>query len=164
MHDEARMMISKWYEDFKPILCTGKIADVGALNINGSSRDVLPQNTVDGFDVYKGPDVDHVIEEGKVSDEFKGKYVGVVMANSLQCATDKKEMLFEAYELLMTGGIIFITVCSEQCTITHSSSPISGDHWRFTKESLELETARFFRGTAFSLSDPHHIYFIGVKI
>jgi len=159
MHAEAIRQICHWHETRRPEF----IADIGALNINGSIKDFLSRERIIGFDVYDGKDVDVVIKEGEIPEQYIEKFDGAVMTSSLLCCVDPSAMAKQAYDLLVKGGHLFVTTCSDSCTITHTVSPVTADRHRFNIITLESVFQPYFYGYAYQLDDPYHLYYKGER-
>lgn len=141
MHDAARRAIAKFYFDNKQYLDSTRVADMGALNINGSTRDVIPH--VVGFDIVAGNGVDVVIAPGSIPDEHKQRYGAVVSCASFTFCPDPAAYKKQLIELLQPGGLLFLIMCSNKCRMQHSTSNNSyGFTDAFRLELKDLE--RFF--------------------
>jgi len=141
MHDSARRAIAKFYFDCRQYLDSTTVADMGALNINGSTKDVIPHAV--GFDIVAGKGVDVVIEPGKIPEEHKKKYGAVVSSSSFMCCPDPAAYKKQLVDLLKPGGLLLLTMCSNKCSVQHSTSVNQyGFKDEFRIELKELE--RFF--------------------
>ncbi len=143
MHDSAKRAIKRFYNDdkFKSYLDSHPVADMGALNINGSTRDVISHCT--GFDIVAGPGVDVVIQPGVIPPEHQHKYGAVISTSSFMCCPDPEMYKRQIIDLLSDGGLLFLTICSTKCTQKHSTSDNEygyGDSFRVELKELE----RFF--------------------
>jgi hypothetical protein len=143
MHDSAKRAISRFYHDpkFKSYIDGNLIADMGALNINGAVRDVIPHCT--GFDIVEGPGVDVVLKPGEIPPQHQHKYGTVVSANSFVFCPDPDLYKKQIIDLLTDDGLLLLITCSNKCTQKHTTSNNQyGFEDTFRVEIKELE--RFF--------------------
>lgn len=108
--DELRMWLA-----YQP---HAKLADLGALNLNGAVKDLVPEAV--GFDLLPGPGVDVVIGSGAIPAEHVGKYDAVTAVGVLGNA-NLADLANEILELLKPdGGAFFLATCSPHCDCHHS--------------------------------------------
>lgn len=137
MHDTIRQQLAIFKASYAKLLEMGHVADVGALNINGAVKDVIP-NAV-GFDVFEGPGVDVLITYNQTNDDWFiaeplvhfGKYDFVTAANSFQFAPCTFEFKSLMCQLCKRGAVIFVSMCGTSCKTDHSSSPVTKDERRW---------------------------------
>ena len=135
MHGNVFQALSEFYAEHRDELDTGKVADVGALNLNGSAKDVIKHCV--GFDIVAGPGVDVVITPGQIPEEHKHQYGGVVSVSSFQFCPDANIYKTQIVDLLGKRGLLFLTMCSPKCRVLHSTS---NNQYGFT-DSFRAEPA-----------------------
>jgi len=141
MHDSAKRAIAKFYFDYRTVLDATRVADLGALNINGATKDVIAHAV--GFDIVAGKGGDVVIVPGTVPPEHRHQYGAVVTSSSFSFCPDPLAYKKQIIDLLQPGGLLFLTMCSDKCQVRHSTSDNSyGFQDEFRLELRELE--RFF--------------------
>lgn len=119
VHESARRAIAKFYFDYRSYLDNTEIADMGALNINGATKDII--NCV-GFDIVEGKGVDVVINPGFIPEEHKRRYGAVISANSFVFCPDPGMYKKQIIDLLAPNGLVFLITCSEKCKNKHTTS------------------------------------------
>jgi hypothetical protein len=149
MHKNVREHVEEWYQSNRHSIDTSKIADVGAFNINGSIKDIIPHTI--GFDIYDGNGVDVVIEPGVVPEEHVGKYKFVTSISSFQFCPDPDLYKKQITDLLCDGGFLFLSMCSNKCEKGHSSSPNKYSYGDEVRMSL-TEIQNFFE-TDFTITE-----------
>ena len=123
-------MTNEIIEVLKQIDLSGKVLDVGSLDVNGNIRELCGDYT--GIDIMAGPNVDVVIEENIFP--FENNYFDVVLClNTLE--HDKKfwRTLSEMWLVLKPGGILFIEVPNFHYKTIHNHP---ADYYRFSEEAL----------------------------
>ncbi len=138
VHDSARRAIAKFYFDYRDYLDSVKVADMGALNINGATKDIIGHCV--GFDIVEGNGVDVVINPGFIPEEHKGRYGAVVSANSFVFCPDPVMYKKQIIDLLAPKGLLFLITCSEKCRNKHTTSDNRygfQDSFRTTLRDLE---------------------------
>lgn len=158
MHNNVRYRLEEWYKSNKNDIDTLKIADVGAYNINGSTKDII-SHTI-GFDIYDGKGVDVVIEPGIIPEEHIGIYNFVTSISSFQFCPDPNIYKKQITDLLCDGGFLFLSMCSDKCEKGHSSSPNTynfGDEIRMTLNEIQdfFETDFTIVELTYSLDSGH---------
>jgi hypothetical protein len=141
MHESARRALAKFYFDYRDALDRVQVADMGALNINGAAKDVIPHCT--GFDIVAGPGVDVVITPGNIPEMHRCRYGAALSLNSFTFCPDPSMYKQQLVDLLVEEGLLFMTMCSEKCAVKHTTSnnPYGfGDEFRVKRDELE----RFF--------------------
>lgn len=120
MHESVKCTLSEWIGTFGDV-ANKAVADVGAYNINGAVKDVIPHAV--GFDLVAGPGVDVVLNLGEVPEEHRGRYDIVTSLGSFQCCPQPGSYKAEIVGLLKPGGHLFLTMCSPGCQARHTTSP-----------------------------------------
>lgn len=146
MHDSARRSIAKFYFDYKSAIDASEIADVGALNINGSVKDIIPHAV--GFDIVDGNGVDIVIKPGIIPAEHKNRYQFVTCTSSFMCCPDPVMYKTQLIDLLDKNGTLFLTMCSNKCRYRHTTSQNEygyKDEFRMELRELEQFFSREFK-------------------
>lgn len=122
----------------------GKVFEIGALNVNGSARDVLQSRSQDwmGCDFTAGPGVD-IQGPASVGLMFAAQR-GFLIDTIIACECYEHDPLFfqtheRARNALKVGGIYVIT----SPTIGFPIHDYNGDYYRFTEQAL---TKYFFHG------------------
>jgi len=163
MHDTVRNALSDWIESIGGA-ADMVVADLGARNLNGSVKSVVPHAR--GFDLSAGPGVDVVIEAGRVPEEHRGRYDLVTSVSSFQFFPDPLLYKDEIIQLLKPDGVLFLTMCAPSCVTEHTTVPPHGDCLRMDVEELaelmrpEIEMQR---GTLTAADDHEDIIFIGAR-
>jgi hypothetical protein len=133
MHASVRNALCLWLEVLGG--AAGKtVADVGAYNLNGSVKEVLPHAI--GFDLVPGPGVDVVVPLGSIPAEHRNRYDLVTSISSFQFCPYPREYKNELLELLKPNGLLFLTMCAASCTTKHTTVPPYEDCLRMTIEEL----------------------------
>ncbi len=137
MHKSIRKELikfsNKYFQDLK-----GKIAELGALNINGSPREYLPPLT--GFDIVEGKDIDVKIKPGIIPEEYKNKYDVVVTSSSFHYCPDPELYKKQIVDLLKPGGLLWLSMCAPNCLRNHTTSDNEygfTDSFRMTRKELK---------------------------
>lgn len=120
MHPSSYESMAKFAADYKP----GKVLDVGALDINGTYRDLFSDYT--GFDLYPGKNVD-VTAWSKIK---AGSFDAVVSGQTLEHAEDDAGLVKKMADALKPGGMCCIIVP------THGPEHCKPDYRRYTVEML----------------------------
>jgi hypothetical protein len=158
MHKNVREHVEDWYSYNKDLIKSSRIADVGAFNINGSIKDIIPHAV--GFDIYDGNGVDVVIEPGIIPKKHIGVYNFVTSISSFQFCPDPNLYKKQITDLLCKGGFLFLSMCSDKCEKGHSSSPNKysyGDEVRMSLTEIQnfFETDFTITELKYSLVDNH---------
>lgn len=120
MHNSVKRAIARFYFDNRDYLDQVRVADMGALNINGSAREVIPHCT--GFDIVDGPGVDVRIEPGQIPEAHRGVYGAVLSISSFTFCPEPALYKRQLVDLLAPGGLLLLTCCSVHCKARHSTS------------------------------------------
>lgn len=132
MHAAVANALREWVAS-RPIPRHSRVADLGAFNINGSVKDVIPDAV--GFDICPGPSVDEVIESGVIPKEHRQVYDAVVSVSTFQFS-EPIEFACEVLGLLKPWGWLFLTMCTPSCHEKHISSDGGEDGFRWRKRQL----------------------------
>jgi predicted O-methyltransferase YrrM len=119
------------------------VLEVGALDVNGSMRDViepLGPKTYLGVDVRPGPGVDEICAAERLVDRFGAESFDLVLATEvLEHIDDWRAAIHSMKTVLRPDGVALLTTCSP-------GFPYHGypdDYWRFEPEVLERVFADF---------------------
>ena len=121
MHPNVASELLRWYNQNKIQFIDGKIADLGAFDINGSVKKTLDHEVV-GFDILDGKGIDVKISPGVIPKEHQGQYVGVTSLGAFQTCPHPKKFIQEIADLLKPSGMVFLTMCASSCKVKHSTS------------------------------------------
>ena len=120
---------------------SGKVLDVGSMNINGSYRDFFNNGwEYTGLDIKYGNGVDLVVKDQYNWDELKDEtFDAVISGQALEHIEDDKAVMSEICRVLKYGG--FCCVIAPSAGVKHSEP----DYRRYTVESMEelLKTCDF---------------------
>jgi hypothetical protein len=132
MHKEMIDQLVEWGEKYENLICFGKLADLGAYNINGAVKDTFPKCI--GFDICEGKGVDVVIVPGVIPPEHQGIYDVVFCVNALNASPNTTEFVDETSIMLKSGGLLFLAYRISKVK-NHSVSPNSyGYKWRIISD------------------------------
>jgi len=141
MRSEVRQWVTSIVQARQP---KGPILEVGSLDINGTLRDLFPQEGYVGLDMRDGLGVDLVADIlarlQKKSDPLWGKFNTAVIFETLEHTTDPAEVLVRMWRALRPGGLFIGSWCM---AFPIHSCP--GDYWRITPDGFRhvLEAAGF---------------------
>lgn len=138
MHQSAARAISKFYFDFRSYIDSSQVADMGALNLNGSTKDVIRHAV--GFDIVAGPGVDVVIEPGRIPAEHRQRYGLVTSISSFTFCPHPAVYKQQIIDLLHPQGYMLLSMCSDKCRFKHTTSNNTygfGDEFRMTRQQVE---------------------------
>lgn len=111
---------------------TGKVLEVGSLNVNGSIRDIVPIDT--GIDFREGEGVDFVCRAEHLADHFiPNHFDSVVSTETLEHIEHWKEALTAISRVVKPGGWWVFTMASMRKGLHNYPN----DYWRFTEEQLQ---------------------------
>lgn len=118
----------------------GPVLEVGSLDVNGTLRDLFPQEGYVGLDMREGPGVDLCADIltrlHDESDPLWGRFNTAVIFETLEHATDPAEILVRMYRALRDGGLFIGSWCM---AFPIHNCPI--DYWRITPEGLRYVLA-----------------------
>lgn len=118
-------VVLKFAEKNKNVL-SGRILDVGSMNVNGSLRSVL---TIDvGVDMREGPGVDEICNCTKLVDRFGPEsFDCVASADMLEHCLKWDKCLENMWAVLKPNGYLFLTMAIK----TKGRHAYPDDYWRF---------------------------------
>ena len=166
MHKSIRKEL-KLFRDVYEKQLTGRIAELGALDMNGSPRKYLPPLT--GFDIVEGNGIDVVIEPGIIPEEYVNKFDVVISSSSFHYCPRPELYKKQILDLLKVGGLLWMSMCGPKCKNNHSTSNNKykfKDCFRVTKEQLqEFLSPEIEIEKCYYAGDDHHqdIIFVGWK-
>jgi hypothetical protein len=137
MHASVRTRLAAWCERHSELLAQGSVADLGAYDINGGVKDIIPLAV--GIDIVAGPSVDVVIASGEVPESLRGAFAAIVSTSAFQFSGDPAGFKREVVLLGRPGALVFVTMCSESCKVRHTTSPNAlglGDELRWSRDRL----------------------------
>lgn len=102
MHNDARMYVDRF-----ATADALSVIEIGSRNINGTVRDLFPNASWTGLDLYPGPCVDVVCDSEKWSPESPVDLV--ICCEVFEHAQRWTAMLFNAAKWLKPGGRIVVT-------------------------------------------------------
>ncbi|MCJ7510773.1 MAG: class I SAM-dependent methyltransferase [Dehalococcoidia bacterium] len=122
MREQVRAWVERIVAEYKP---KGPVLEVGALNINGTIRDLFPQEGYVGLDKRAGPGVDLVAD---ICDgEFFQQFRTVVCCETLEHIARPWEAIEEMHSTLRPGGLFIGTWC-----FVYAIHNEPEDYWRAT--------------------------------
>jgi len=122
LHNSVKLELASYVCALPRSVANYWVADLGAYNVNGSVRDLIPHAV--GFDLIPGPCVNVIIHAGHIPVEHRGKYAIVASLSTFQFS-DKDAFKREAVDLLAPHGELFLTMCGPNCKKLHSV-PVTG--------------------------------------
>jgi len=124
--DEATRI---FYRKHKKLL-SGKVLEIGSLDVNGGLRDILD---IYGVDMRKGPGVDLVSPVQDLHNHFKtGHFDGCVSAGTIEHIEDWRGFVRVTWDLVKEGGYLVLTIASLQ----KKRHAYPDDYWRMTEEQI----------------------------
>ena len=125
--------ILKWLDAIVKPLTTRitTVAEIGALNVNGSARDILQLPTMvwTGLDRQEGPCVDVVCNAAEWLGERKGQFELLISCEAYEHDPRFWETNLAARNAISPGGLYVIT----PPTIGFPFHDYGGDYYRFTE-------------------------------
>lgn len=128
MHDNSRFLMQRFAVNV-PI--DAKVLDIGALDVNGSLRDMFGTGYV-GCDLIAGPNVDIVLTDPYRIPLDDGSVDVVVSANSFEHVAMPWLLALEIDRVLKHGGVVALTA---PWTFVYHHPP---DYWRMSHEGLRV--------------------------
>ena len=124
--ETARRFFEKyWTPEYQVIL------EFGAMNINGSLRDLCPPvKLYYGLDLEDGPGVDMVVKQGGLLQMRDGHWDMVLSSSQLEHDPMFWQTFLEMARLVRIGGLIYINAPSVYKVHRHPM-----DYWRFNLDS-----------------------------
>lgn len=133
----------------------GFVLEIGAYNVNGSARELLPREArVHGIDIRPGPGVDAVIDA--VQYDGEEAFDLVLCTETLEHAPDPAGIIACAWRSLKPGGVLIVTAASpERAPHSCDGDPFVpvGEHYGNIDP---VELARWLAGWAFTTIEQNH--------
>jgi len=152
MHAEAMAFCRRTFDH---IPTPAIVLEIGAYDVNGSARVLLPQTTrVHGIDVRPGPGVDAVID----ATQYDGleTFDVVLCTETLEHAPDPQGVIACAWRSLKPGGVLIVTAAGPE-RAPHSCDGLPfvpvGEHYGNIDP---VELARWLSGWAFVTIEQNH--------
>lgn len=130
MRHEVYNWVAALVERFQP---QAPVLEVGSYDVNGTIRDLFPQEGYLGLDKREGPGVDLVSDvvlehRGELARQFNT----AICVETLEHVTDPRQALFRMHSYLAPGGLLILTWCFVY--------PIheQEDYWRVTPDGLRM--------------------------
>lgn len=161
MHPSAARAVAKFYFDYKAYVDSSQVADMGALNLNGSTKDTIRHAV--GFDIVAGPGVDVVIEPGQIPEEHRHRYGLVTSISSFTFCPNPVQYKQQIIDLLHPQGYLLLSMCSDKCRTRHTTSnnPYGfGDEFRMGRSVAEEFFSKEFRLLEFNETQYEHPDFV----
>lgn len=124
--NNMRFFRDKYLKDY-----TGKIVEVGSYDVNGSYRDLWPNNEHLGIDIKPGPNVDMVLDEPYLWPIESNSVDVIISGSTLEHIEYPEKVMSEITRTLKRGAYC--------CIIAPSAGPrhdYPEDFHRFTVESM----------------------------
>lgn len=128
MRPEVMDWVGRMVENHQP---EAPVLEVGALNVNGSIRDLFPQEGYVGLDMREGDGVDLVADILGVNEELRGEFNTVVTTETLEHIEEPWRALEMMYDALKPGGLFIGTWVFMFAIHEHPH-----DYWRVTPEGF----------------------------
>jgi SAM-dependent methyltransferase len=110
---------------------SGKVLEVGSLNVNGTIRAWVPVTV--GIDLRQGKGVDKVMDACDLPKEYPAHYFDhVVSVDALEHARNWKGFVQGMWQVLKPGGLCVLAACAPG----KGHHDHNGDYWRFTAEDF----------------------------
>lgn len=120
-------------------LKTGRVLEIGSMNVNGSPRPVFKGAEYIGIDFREGPGVDLVMSAEKLPEKFPlGYFDTVVCVETLEHCEHWREVLVSAWSMVRGHGHLVLTVPMP----SKGRHNYPNDYWRWTQEQLEAIFAK----------------------
>ncbi len=174
-HVEQRQFVERVKEKFPENFRSALVLELGALNINGTVRDLFDSCAYTGVDVVPGTCVDVVSKAHELS--FRpGAFDTVISCEALEHDVFWVQTLKKAIELLIPGGLLVMT-CAAPGRLEHGT-PQTSPHESGTSQVTDMAgyygnltegdiRAQMDVGTVFSQhefeTNGTDLYFWGVK-
>jgi hypothetical protein len=113
MHAEAYRYVRSVVETTWPPLAGANVIEFGALNINGSVRELFEQADVDsytGLDIVAGPGVDIVGDATSFTTSLDQRYDVVVCCEVFEHLPNWHEIIERSAECLVPRGLLILTM------------------------------------------------------
>ena len=171
MHAEQQEFCRRIKEKFPDFFKGTRVVDFGALDINGSNRELFEDCHYTGVDIGAGKNVDVV----SLAHEYTpGTIVDVVISTEmLEHDQHWRKSLQRMFEILRPGGLLFFT-CATTGRAEHGTartspadSPFTTDYYCNLAEadirSLWPRIEVMFSDGGFEIGPPNDLRFWGVK-
>ena len=113
-------------------LFTGRVLEVGSLNVNGTIRNTIPVTV--GVDCRPGPDVDMIVDAYDLVQFFGSEsFDHVLCLNTLEHVEHWEKAMSNMWAVLKPGGLMGITVP----TLAKGYHAHPHDYWRWTLADLK---------------------------
>jgi SAM-dependent methyltransferase len=135
MREQVRAWVEGIVAEYKP---QGPVLEVGSLNINGTVRDLFPQEGYVGLDKRDGPGVDLVadvctLDTGGLSLSFGRTFNTVVCCETLEHVPRPWQAIAAMRRALKPGGLFIGTWC-----FVYAIHNEPEDYWRATPAGFRL--------------------------
>lgn len=114
------------------------VLEVGARDVNGSVRQLFPQDGYLGIDLAPGPGVDRILDILKAGDRFNSSFKTVVCCETLEHVKEPWAAIDTMALALKPGGLLIASWCFAfplHDAEIHKGQ--SGDYWRITPSGFE---------------------------
>lgn len=123
--------IRRAVEDLKQSYAlTGKILEIGSLDVNGTIRDLFPEAEYIGIDLVEGSGVDIVMDSHYLEFDSE-KFDGVISICTLPHDSQPFMTMNEIRRVLKPDGWLLINVAS-----LHAPEHNNPDYWRFLPDGF----------------------------
>lgn len=113
---------------------TGRVLEIGSMNVNGSPRPLFKGAEYTGVDFREGPGVDVVLDAAKLPERFPlGHFDVVVCVETLEHCEHWRDVLASAWAMVAGHGYLTLTVPLP----SKSRHNYPNDYWRWTQEQIE---------------------------
>lgn len=131
MHNESRWFLEQSVEGLAP----KAVLDIGARDVNGTTRDLFPDARYVGLDIENGSNVDIVADAAEWTPD--ATYDIVICMSVLEHAPRWRDIITTAFVALRPGGVFVLTTVSDPFP-AHSAGGGAGDQWygNLTKDEL----------------------------
>lgn len=120
-----------FYRKHKDLL-TGRVLEIGSLNVNGSIREVI--DIAVGVDLRRGKGVDLIFPVEKLKEIFADEsFDACVSAGTLEHVEDWRGFVRVTWDLVKEGGYLVLTIASPQ----KGRHSYPDDYWRLTNEQIQ---------------------------
>ena len=90
-----------------------RVVEFGSYDVNGSARPLYPAQHYHGVDNRPGLGVDYVRRASAFRSPFFTAYDTVICTEMLEHCSDSKETVWNAFSILMVGGIFIATMATD---------------------------------------------------
>jgi len=177
-HEAQHKFFEKVKDDYLEFFIGTKVLDCGALNVNGSFRDLFSSCDYTGIDIVAGKDVDHVTSvhdwktkkhDGEIPQWPVGHYDVVVSGEMLEHSETWEEDIQDMIDMLRPGGLLAFS-CAGKDRPEHGTRK-TGNVWGTSPDyyrNLEKHDVNPFFGQfetceCIENTRDHDLYFYGIK-